>query len=102
MAKLFNLSIITSDKTLYEGRVSSLIAPSKLGYLGVLADHAPLIATLASGKITLREDSNEQKVFDSKGGGLLEIMKNNVTILLISLPIATIFLSTTIAFAVTS
>ena len=82
MAKLFNLSIISPDKTLYEGRISSLTAPSKLGYLGVLADHAPLIATLGPGRITLREDSDEQKVFNSKGDGLLEIMKNNVTILL--------------------
>lgn len=80
--KLFNISIITPDKTLYEGRISSLIAPSKLGYLGVLADHAPLIATLASGKIILKEDSKEQKIFNSKGDGLLEIMNNNVTILL--------------------
>lgn len=85
MAKLFNLSITTPDKTLYEGKVSSLVAPSKIGYLGVLADHAPLIASLTAGRITFREDSDEQKVFDSKGeGGLLEIMKNNVTILLSS------------------
>ena len=80
--KLFNLNIITPDKTVYEGKVSSLVAPSKIGYLGVWADHAPLIATLGSGKITFREDSNEQKVFNSKGDGLLEIMKNNITILL--------------------
>ena len=86
MPKLFNLSIITPGKTIYEGRASSLIAPSRLGYLGVLADHAGLIATLASGRITLREDSNEQKVFNSKGDGLLEIMKNNVTILLTEPP----------------
>ena len=82
MAKLFNLSIVTPDKTIYEGMIWSLIAPSKLGYLGVLADHAPLIATLGPGRITLKEDSNEQKVFNSKSEGLLEIMKNNVTILL--------------------
>jgi len=80
--KTFNLNITTQDKTLYEGKVSSLVAPSKLGYLGVLADHAPLIASLAPGRIVLKEDPSGQKVFDSKGGGILEIMKNNVTILL--------------------
>lgn len=84
--KSFSLSIITPDKTLYEGNVSSLIAPSRLGYLGVLADHAPLIAILAAGRITLREGLNGQKVFDSKAGGLLEIKKNNVTILLSGSP----------------
>ena len=82
MARSFNVSIITPNKTVYEGEVSSLIAPSKLGYLGVLVDHAPLIATLGPGRITFKEDSNEQKVFNSKGDGLLEIMKNKVTILL--------------------
>lgn len=82
MAKLFDLSIITPDATVYEGRVSSLTAPSKLGYLGVLADHAPLIASLDAGRITLKEDSENQKIFLSKGGGFLEIMKNNVTIIL--------------------
>lgn len=80
--KLFDISITTPEKTLYQGRVSSLIAPSSLGYLGVWADHAPLIATLTNGRIVLKEDSNEQKVFDCKSGGILEIMKNNVTILL--------------------
>ncbi|MDP3790554.1 MAG: ATP synthase F1 subunit epsilon [Candidatus Omnitrophota bacterium] len=84
MAKLFNLSIVTPNKTVYEGKISSLTAPSKLGYLGILADHAPLIAILTGGKIAFREDSNEQKVFNSKSDGLLEVMKNNVTILLTS------------------
>ena len=84
MAKLFSLSIITPDATLYEGKISSLVAPSTLGYLGVLADHAPLIATLAAGRITLRDDSDKRKVFDSKGGGFLEVMNNRVTILLSS------------------
>ena len=79
--KLFNLSIVTPDKTLYEGRVSSLIAPSRIGYLGVLADHASLIATLGPGRIIIKEASNERKVFDSKNDGILEVMKNNVTIL---------------------
>lgn len=78
----FDLSITTQEKTLYHGRASSLIAPSSLGYLGVWADHAPLIAMLTNGRIILKEDPNEQKVFESKAGGVLEVMANNVTILL--------------------
>ena len=82
MAKLFNLSIITPAKTIYEGRISSLTVNAKLGYLGVLADHAPIIAGLASGKIVLREDSLPPKVFHYKSGGFLEVFKNNATVLL--------------------
>jgi len=80
--KSFDLIITTQEKTLYHGRASSLIAPSSLGYLGVWADHAPLIATLTDGRIILKEDPNGQKVFESKNGGVLEIMNNNVTVLL--------------------
>jgi len=84
MARSFNLSIITPEATLYDGKVSSLVVPSKLGYMGVLADHAPLIATLAKGRITLKDEMDKQKVFDSTPDGILEVVSNKVTILLSS------------------
>ena len=82
MPKAFNLSIITPDKVIYEGRITSLVAPAALGYLGVLADHAPLAATLTAGKIILKEESGRQVVFSSKDKGFLEVLKNNVRIIL--------------------
>jgi F-type H+-transporting ATPase subunit epsilon len=82
MAKLFSLSIITSDKVLYEGKVTSLIVPAALGYLGVLVDHAPLVATLGSGKIILKEESGKTVVFNSQSRGFLEVLKNSVTMIL--------------------
>ena len=84
MAKAFSVSIIAPDRTVYEGKALSLIAPSRLGYLGILADHAPLISTLADGKITITEDSCNKQVFNTKGGGVLDVLKNNVTLLLSS------------------
>ena len=82
MAKSFNLAIVTPEKTVYEGKVSSLVAPSKLGYLGVLADHAPLIAALGPGRIILKEPPATQKVFECTLGGMLKVLKNNAIILL--------------------
>lgn len=82
MSKLFNIIIITPEKTIYEGKASSLIAPCEYGYLGVLADHAPLIANVTSGKITVRNDQVLPQVFDFKGKGFLEVLNNNVTMLL--------------------
>lgn len=80
--KLFHVSIITPDKTIYEGRVQSLIAPGELGYLGILANHAPLITNLVPGKIILREKPDETNVLYSNGKGILEVLKNNVDILI--------------------
>ena len=72
---------MTPDETKYEGSAVSLIAPSELGYLGVLADHAPLVANLSRGTITLREESGKTTIFSSTSG-FLEVLKNTVTILL--------------------
>lgn len=80
--KAFQLTIISPEKSIYKGRAVSLIAPAYLGYLGVLADHAPLIAGLQKGKIIFREEQGEQRVFSCDDKGYLEVLKNNVTILL--------------------
>jgi F-type H+-transporting ATPase subunit epsilon len=82
MEKLFNLYIVSPGKIEYEGAVSSLIAPATLGYLGVLANHAPLVAGLTGGKIIVKEKSGETKIFYSDSKGFLEVLRNNVTLIL--------------------
>ena len=82
MDKTFQVGIYSSDKIIYEGQIVSLIAPSELGYLGVLADHAPLAAKLSAGKITLRLPGGKINVIDSSTKGFLEVLKNQVTLLL--------------------
>lgn len=79
---LFNAQIITADKRIFEGEISSLVVPSELGYLGVLADHAPLIANLRPGKITFRDNSGFEKEIINKGKGFIEVIRNKATILL--------------------
>jgi len=82
MAKTFQVGIYSPDKIIYEGRAISLIVPSASGFLGVLADHAPLVAKLSSGKITIRTREGNTSVIDSSPGGFLEVLKNQVTLLL--------------------
>jgi len=82
MAKSFQVNIYSSDKTLYEGQAVSLVVPCQSGYLGILADHAPLVAKLASGKITLRLATGKSSVIDPCPGGFIEVLKNQATLLL--------------------
>ena len=82
MAKVFQVGIYSSDKTIYEGEAVSLVAPCVSGYLGVLANHAPLVAKLSTGKITLLAPGGKSNVFDSSMGGFLEVLQNQVTLLL--------------------
>lgn len=81
MSKFFNLKIIDPEKTIYEGKVSSLIVPSALGYLGILADHAPLMAYLKSGKVTFKEEQEKTQTLSLKEDGFIEVINNNATIL---------------------
>ncbi len=82
MAKQFHVNILTPEKKIFEGEAVSLIVPAALGYLGVLADHAPLFATLTAGKIIFKEAGRAQTVVQNPGKGFLEVLKNRVTILL--------------------
>jgi F-type H+-transporting ATPase subunit epsilon len=80
--KAFQVGIYSSDKTIYEGKAISLIVPSVSGFLGILADHAPLVARLSSGKITIRTQEGNTSVIDSSQGGFLQVLKNQVALLL--------------------
>ena len=82
MNKSFQVNIYSSDKTLYEGQAVSMVVPCQSGYLGVLAGHAPLVAKLAAGKITLRLPIGEISIVDSCPGGFIEVLKNQATLLL--------------------
>jgi F-type H+-transporting ATPase subunit epsilon len=82
MSASFNLNIFTAGKTIYTGQVCSLIAPAESGYLGVLANHAPLITTLVAGKIILREMPDKLTTIYSEGKGFLQVFKNEATLLL--------------------
>ncbi len=82
MSPDFFLSIVTTEKIVYEGRVVSLVAPAQLGYLGILANHTPFIANTVSGKIIIKQASGETLTIQSQGKGFLEVLKNQVTLLL--------------------
>ena len=82
MAKTFNLSIVAPDKVLAEKKCVSLVVPSELGYMGILANHAPLVANLAKGKIILRDGAGSTEEFSSAGKGFIEVLNNEVVIIL--------------------
>jgi F-type H+-transporting ATPase subunit epsilon len=45
----FDVAVVTPDGPVYEGEARMLIVPGAAGEIGVLARHAPLVATLKSG-----------------------------------------------------
>jgi F-type H+-transporting ATPase subunit epsilon len=73
------LEIITPDKKVFSGEVTSVKVPGTNGQFQVLRNHAPIISTLANGKVTVKT-ATETKTFDVKGG-VVEVLKNKVVVL---------------------
>ncbi|MCX5714929.1 MAG: hypothetical protein NT033_09080 [Candidatus Omnitrophica bacterium] len=82
MEKVFHVEIVTPAGLAYSKDIVSLIVPAQMGYLGVLANHAPLLCNLRKGKITLIDSSRKSVDLETKGSGFIEVLKNKVTILL--------------------
>jgi len=80
MAETFHLSVFTPERPVLEADAVSIIAPGALGYLGVLAHHAPLITPLVPGKLTVREPEGIVQTY-AISGGFLEVSGNKATIL---------------------
>lgn len=82
MAKSFKVVIVTPDRTAFEGEAVSATIPGSAGYLGVWANHAPLVAAVRPGLVTLRLDEagNEQRL--AVGGGFVEISDNVVNLMI--------------------
>ncbi len=81
MEKTFNLTIISPEKKIFEGPVASLVVPAELGYLGVLANHAPLIAKLKPGKIIMRT-ANGPRILSNIEQGFLDVGRQGAKIVL--------------------
>ena len=73
------LEILTPDKKVYEGEVSSVSLPGTAGSFEILRDHAPIISTLEDGKVVVRGGGKEE-VFMIHGG-VVENLNNHVVVL---------------------
>jgi len=71
--------IVTQDRSLFEGPADIVIVPGSEGELGILPDHAPLLATLGNGVLRVRY-KGEEEIF-TIAGGVLEVRPDVVTVL---------------------
>ena len=73
-ARKFDLSLVTPDGPAFEGEVEMIIVPGAAGEIGVLARHAPLIATLKAGstRVYLNRDTDDIREF-ATGAGFFKV-----------------------------
>lgn len=80
MVKTFKLEILTLKRTVYSGMVISMVASGIKGKFGVLVRHAPMISSLETGTLKIREPAGKE-VLAFVGKGFLMVEKDHVVIL---------------------
>lgn len=79
MAERLTLELATPTRLVVSAEVDEVVAPGSQGYFGVLAGHAPLLATLGVGEVIYRIGRDEHHVAVS--GGFAEVRNDKVIIL---------------------
>jgi F-type H+-transporting ATPase subunit epsilon len=70
----FDVSIVTPDGAAFEGAAELLIVPGAAGEIGVLARHAPLVATLKAGSTRIYLDREAEEVVElATGPGFFKV-----------------------------
>src|SRR2546427_6628142 len=71
----FSVSVVTPDGPAYEGDAQMIIVPGAAGEIGVLARHAPLIATLKAGSTRVHVSQSEVLEF-ATGPGFFQVLQD--------------------------
>ena len=80
MTNKFDLSIISAESKVFEGKVESILVPGMVGDFLVLSNHAPCISSIRPGFLEFSEGTSaKQRYFVS--GGIIEVINNNVSVL---------------------
>ena len=64
MANKLHFSLVSPERELYSGKVDQVDIPGTEGNFGVLPDHAPLMAAIRTGAITVYENGAEKQFFE--------------------------------------
>ena len=80
MTNKFELTIISAESKVFEGKVENVLVPGMVGDFLVLSNHAPCISSIRPGFLEFSEGtSDKQRYFVS--GGIIEVINNMVSVL---------------------
>jgi F-type H+-transporting ATPase subunit epsilon len=71
--KTFDVSLVTPEGPAYEGEVEMIVVPGAAGEIGVLARHAPLVATLKAGGTHIHIRRDEEVIDFATGPGFFKV-----------------------------
>ncbi len=79
-----NLTVLTPEKELFAGNITSVKVPGIKGQFEILKGHAPIVSALGNGTVRIIDASgNKTEITIAKG--FIEVLRNEVSVL-VTLP----------------
>ena len=75
----FHFDLVSPEKLAFSGEVDQVDIPGLEGDFGVLAGHAPVVAAMRPGILTVTQGGTHQKIIVT--GGLAEVSEKGLTVL---------------------
>ena len=78
--KTFEVEVLTPEGEVFNGEVTQVSTRTAVGEIGILANHAPLLAALRPTELRLYESGSEPKTY-AQAHGWLQVFGNHVRLL---------------------
>ncbi len=75
----FQIDVVSPEATVWSGQAEFVVARTVDGEIGIMADHEPVMAALATGAVKI--ESGDETVTIGVHGGFLQVFRNAVTLL---------------------
>jgi len=75
-----NISVLSPDKELFSGDITSVKVPGISGQFEILNNHAAIVSSLGVGQVRIIKSSGERMTFKIEKG-FIEVLRNEVSLL---------------------
>jgi F-type H+-transporting ATPase subunit epsilon len=72
------VTVISPERSLFEGEADALVAPAFDGLVGILPRHAPFLTLLGDGVLTVRQGAEARRF--KVAGGFLQVVGDAVRV----------------------
>ena len=80
MAMTMHVNIVSAEQEIFSGTVEQVIAPAKMGEVGIYPRHTQMLTQLKPGEVRVIKEGGEEE-FYFVSGGMLEVQPHVVTVL---------------------
>ena len=80
MAMTMHVDIVSAEAEIFSGTAEMVVAPAKMGEVGIFPRHTPLLTSLKPGEVRVILEGGEEQTF-YVSGGILEVQPHVVTVL---------------------